>query len=60
MGPLAFLAGAQAAAGALHNGTLDPIENRRFLFMKRVVITGVGAVTPVGIGKEEVWKNYEP
>ena len=32
---------------------------RRFS-MKRAVITGVGAVTPVGIGKEEVWKNYEP
>ncbi len=27
--------------------------------MKRVVITGVGAVTPVGIGKEEVWKNIK-
>lgn len=27
--------------------------------MKRVVITGVGAVSPVGIGKEEVWKNIK-
>ncbi len=27
--------------------------------MKRVVITGVGAVTPVGIGKEEMWKNIK-
>ncbi len=27
--------------------------------MKRVVVTGVGAVTPVGIGKEEVWKNIK-
>ncbi len=27
--------------------------------MKRVVITGVGAVTPVGIGKEEMWNNIK-
>ncbi len=27
--------------------------------MKRVVITGVGAVTPVGIGREEMWKNVK-
>ena len=27
--------------------------------MKRVVITGVGAVTPVGIGKEEMWQNIK-
>lgn len=27
--------------------------------MKRVVITGVGAVTPIGIGKEEMWKNIK-
>ena len=27
--------------------------------MKRVVITGVGAVTPVGIGKDEMWKNIK-
>lgn len=27
--------------------------------MKRVVITGVGAVTPVGIGREEIWKNIK-
>jgi len=27
--------------------------------MKRVVITGVGAVTPIGIGKEEFWKNIK-
>ncbi|MBO5363965.1 MAG: beta-ketoacyl-ACP synthase II [Clostridia bacterium] len=27
--------------------------------MRRVVITGVGAVTPVGIGKEEMWKNIK-
>ena len=27
--------------------------------MKRAVITGVGAVTPVGIGKEEMWKNIK-
>ena len=27
--------------------------------MKRVVISGVGAVTPVCIGKEEVWKNIK-
>ena len=27
--------------------------------MKRVVVTGVGAVTPVGIGKEELWKNIK-
>ena len=25
--------------------------------MKRIVITGMGAVTPVGIGVEEYWKN---
>lgn len=27
--------------------------------MNRVVITGVGGVTPVGIGKEEIWKNIK-
>jgi len=27
--------------------------------MKRVVITGVGAVTPVGIGKDEFWTNIK-
>lgn len=27
--------------------------------MKRVVITGVGAVTPIGIGKDEFWKALE-
>lgn len=27
--------------------------------MKRVVITGVGAVTPIGIGKEELWANVK-
>ena len=25
--------------------------------MKKIVITGMGAVTPVGIGVEEYWKN---
>ena len=25
--------------------------------MKRIVITGVGAVSPVGIGKEKFWNN---
>ena len=24
---------------------------------RRVVITGVGAITPIGIGKEEFWNN---
>ncbi|PAB58893.1 beta-ketoacyl-ACP synthase II [Anaeromicrobium sediminis] len=27
--------------------------------MRRVVVTGIGAVTPVGIGKEEFWKNIK-
>lgn len=27
--------------------------------MKRAVITGVGAVTPVGVGKDEMWKNIK-
>lgn len=27
--------------------------------MKRVVVTGVGAVTPIGIGKEAFWKNIK-
>ena len=25
--------------------------------MKRIVITGMGAVTPVGIGVDEYWRN---
>ncbi len=25
--------------------------------MKKIVITGMGAITPVGIGVEEYWKN---
>ena len=25
--------------------------------MNRVVVTGVGGVTPVGIGREEIWEN---
>ena len=25
--------------------------------MKKIVITGMGAVTPVGIGVDEYWKN---
>ena len=24
---------------------------------RRVVITGVGAITPIGIGKDEFWNN---
>ena len=27
--------------------------------MNRVVITGVGAITPVGIGTENVWENIK-
>ena len=27
--------------------------------MKRVVVTGVGAITPIGIGKEEFWQNIK-
>ena len=25
--------------------------------MRRVVVTGIGLITPIGIGKEEFWKN---
>ena len=25
--------------------------------LKRVVVTGLGAVTPLGLNKEETWKN---
>lgn len=25
--------------------------------MKKIVITGMGAVTPIGIGVDEYWKN---
>ena len=27
--------------------------------MNRVVITGVGAVTPIGTGREELWQNVK-
>jgi len=27
--------------------------------LRRVVITGIGAITPVGIGKDEFWKNIK-
>ena len=27
--------------------------------MNRVVVTGVGGVTPVGIGREEIWENIK-
>ena len=27
--------------------------------MRRVVITGVGAITPIGIGKDEMWENVK-
>jgi 3-oxoacyl-[acyl-carrier-protein] synthase II len=31
--------------------------NRKFNSHRRVVITGMGAVTPIGIGVDEFWKN---
>ncbi|KWZ78914.1 hypothetical protein HMPREF3224_02386, partial [Anaerococcus hydrogenalis] len=32
---------------------LDEVENMR----KRVAVTGLGIISPVGIGKETVWQN---
>lgn len=32
-------------------------ENYSEKYMGRVVVTGIGLITPIGIGKEEFWKN---
>jgi 3-oxoacyl-[acyl-carrier-protein] synthase II len=36
---------------------VEKTDNYSYLRQKRVVITGLGVISPVGIGKDEFWKN---
>ncbi len=48
-----------AAAGMLRGGVSQNKTARNYRFMNntRIVITGMGAVTPIGIGVDTYWKN---
>ena len=38
-------------------GKPDHLLKRSIIVERRVVVTGVGLITPVGIGREESWRN---
>ena len=35
------------------------VDSNKGDYMRRVVVTGMGAITPVGIGVESFWENIK-